>query len=404
MDRTRTGNQSLVKQINKSIVFKLIENKGPLSRAQISKDAGLNKATVSSLVAELIEESFIYEIGSGDSSGGRKPIMLRFNNEAGYAIGIDLGVNYILGVLTDLSGTVKEEKMIYIQEVSFEYVVEKVMLVVQALINLAPESTYGIVGIGIGVPGNVDKADKILFAPNLGWKQIDLKSVIENEFNIHTKIENEANAGSHGERLYGAGKGISNLVYVSIGIGIGTGIIIHDHLYTGVSGISGEMGHITINANGRKCPCGNQGCWELYASENALLMEAKSRDMLSEVDGEYLMHLFAEAEKGNLEILRLLDQLGENIGIGLVSIINTFNPEVVVIGNRIAQFEKWIEKPISKVVTDRLSSFHKENTNINFSNLGKYSCAIGAASFSILSFFSDKGMAVHIPRENETLL
>ncbi|MEW9677326.1 ROK family transcriptional regulator [Lentibacillus sp. L22] len=394
MNSLRTGNQNLVKQINKSIVFKCIENKGPVSRAQISKETGLNKATVSSMVTELINESFVYEIGSGQSSGGRKPVMLYFNNLAGYSIGIDLGVNYILGVLTDLRGTIIEETTISMNETAFEYVLENIIFVIEDLIDKAPNSTYGIVGIGVGVPGNVDKDDKILFAPNLHWKQVDLKLMIENRFRIPVTIENEANAGSHGERLYGAGKNISNLIYISIGIGIGTGIIIDNQLYTGASGISGEMGHVTIDANGRKCSCGNRGCWELYASESALLKEAKTENLLSKEDGSNLGYLIDEAQSGNPVVLRVLNQLGEYIGIGLTNIINTFNPEVVIIGNRMAQFEQWIANPIDNMLSERLSTFHKEGTEVRFSNLGKHSCAIGAASFSVSKFMDDKRVTV----------
>ncbi|ASN04284.1 ROK family transcriptional regulator [Virgibacillus necropolis] len=394
MQKLQTGDHNLVKQINKSIVFGLIESKGPMSRAQISKNTGLNKATVSTMVSELINDSFVYEIEAGQSSGGRKPVMLYFNNHTGYSIGIDLGVNYILGVLTDLSGNIIEETTRDLNGIEFDYVIENLISLVEALIEKAPQSTYGIIGIGVGVPGNVDKEDKILFAPNLKWKQVDLKQVIENKFNIPTKIENEANAGSHGERLYGAGKNISNIIYISIGIGIGTGIIINNDLYTGSSGISGEMGHFTIEANGRKCSCGNRGCWELYASESALLRAAEKHDLSKKEHKIDLDYLINEAQIGNTEVLQLLNTLGENIGIGLTNIVNTFNPEVVVIGNRIAQFETWIANPIDHVLEERLSTYHKDSTEIRFSKLGKRSCAIGASSFSISMFLSDKRVSV----------
>ncbi|MDR4887730.1 ROK family protein [Fredinandcohnia sp. QZ13] len=388
MERPLTGDQSLVKQINKSIVFTTIVGKGPISRAQISKNTGLNKATVSTMVAELIDEQMIYEIGSSQSSGGRKPVMLYFNSHAGYAVGVDLGVNYILGVLTDLSGNKMEEVHIPIEKREFNEVVESLKSVIQTLLIKAPESVYGVVGIGIGVPGIVDKEKKILFAPNLNWNNINLKEIIEKEYNIPTIIENEANSGAHGEQLYGAGKHISNLIYVSIGIGIGTGIIIDNKLYTGVSGISGEMGHITIEANGRKCSCGNRGCWELYASEQVILNDAKNsihENSVLDFNG-----LVNEAFKGNPLILQLLNTLGENIGIGLTNIINTFNPEVIIIGNRISQFKNWISNPIEHILSERLLPYHKDKTEIRFSELGKHSCALGAASFAISGFLAEK--------------
>jgi predicted NBD/HSP70 family sugar kinase len=387
MKTLQTGDQNLVKQINKSIVFTYIGNNGPVSRAQISKETGLNKATVSTMVSELINDSFVYEIGAGQSSGGRKPVLLYFNNLAGYSIGIDLGVNYLLAVLTDLSGNIIDEINRPLKETEFDYVMNEIFSIIEALIAKVPESPYGIVGIGIGVPGMIDKEENVLFAPNLKWDQVDMKQMIEKKFNIPTKIENEANAGCYGEQLYGAGKNIANLIYLSIGIGIGGGIIINNTLYTGSSGISGEMGHITIESNGKKCRCGNSGCWELYASESALLEESKAAGSF---DGELSIEtIINEARKGNRQVLHLLNNIGENIGIGLTNIINTFNPEMIIIGNRMAQLENWITNPINRMLSERLSTYHKNNTNIRFSSLGIYSSALGASSFSITKFLSE---------------
>ncbi|HLS07781.1 ROK family transcriptional regulator [Lentibacillus sp.] len=390
MQRIQTGDQNFVKKMNKSIVFNAIKNKGPMSRSQISKNTGLNKATVSTMASELIDESLVYEIESNQSSGGRKPVMLYFNNHAGYSIGIDLGVNYILGVLTDLNGTIMEEISRPLASTAFAEVKNTLIFIIQSLMTKAPDSPYGVIGIGIGAPGNVDLNEAILFAPNLKWKQVDLKTDIQNHFHIPVKVQNEANCGAYCEHLYGAGKSSSNLIYISIGIGIGAGIIIQNNLYTGTSGISGEMGHFTINANGRKCRCGNHGCWELYASEQALLNDAKKQKVLSKNDAINLEKLVTEAQTGNKEVLQILHTLGEYIGIGLTNVINTFNPEMVIIGNRIAQFSNWLENPINHVLQDRLSYYHKENTDIKFSVLGIYSSALGAASIAISNFLSDQ--------------
>lgn len=391
----QTGDQSLVKQINKSIVFHTIKNKGPISRAQISKETGLNKATVSTMVSELIQETFIQEIGAGQSSGGRKPVLLYFNQHAGYAIGIDLGVNYILGVLTDLSGNVIGEVTNKLKDRTIDYVTEKIFTVIESLIKQAPESPYGIVGIGIGVPGQVDKEQKVRLAPNLNWKNIDLKKIIEDRFSIPVSIENEANAGAHGEHLYGAGKNIANQIYISIGIGIGTGIIINNQLYKGTSGFSGEMGHFTIDANGKKCSCGNRGCWELYASESALLKAAMQQKIFSDEQATDLDTLLEDAKNGNPQVLQLLHTLGENIGVGIINIINTFNPEAIIIGNRITLFKNWIINPIERILDERLTNYHRGSTEIRFSYLGNLSTALGATSIAIENFLSETGLTTH---------
>src|SRR5699024_8298257 len=215
-------------------------------------------------------------IGIGHSNRGRKPVMLLLNKNAGFSIGIDLGVDYILGVLTDLDGNVIEEFNVEFTNKNPDYVISLIKSSIQQLILKAPESKYGIVGIGIGVPGVIDTDNKILLAPNLNWRDVDILKEIEKSFNLPVLVDNEANAGAYGEKKYGSGKNISNLIYISAGIGIGVGIILNNVLFKGKHGISGEVGHLSIHFNGKKCTCGNVGCWELYASENALLKQAKN--------------------------------------------------------------------------------------------------------------------------------
>ncbi len=199
----RTGNLQFVKQMNKSIVLDRIKELEPISRADIAQNTGLNKGTVSSLVSELLEESFVYESGPGESSGGRRPVLLHFNQKAGFAIGIDIGGNYLLGILSDLKGSIQEEKLIPFIDTDFESVSIALQSLIQDLIESAPQSPYGIIGIGIGVPGIVTNNRKVLFTPNLNWQTMDLKEVVEDWFHVPVIIENEANAGAYGEKQFG---------------------------------------------------------------------------------------------------------------------------------------------------------------------------------------------------------
>lgn len=389
MNGSLTGDSNLIKELNKSVVLNTIESQGPISRAQISKDTGLNKATVSTMVQFLLDESLVNEIGFGKSGGGRKPMMLYFNNKAGYSIGIDIGVNYILAILTDLNGNIIQEINEEIKNTKEDIVIQQIFNTIELLMKSLPRSPYGVIGIGIGIPAMVDKQDKILFAPNLDWKNVKLKEVIEEKFNIPTSIKNEANSGALGELNYGVGKNSNSIIYISVGIGIGAGIVVNKQLYTGANGISGELGHLTIDVNGKKCSCGNRGCWELYASEKALFNSLEHSDLSSNKTDVNIENIIAEAKNGNNEVLNSLNSIGEYLGIGIVNTINSFNPETVIIGNRFALFENWITNPINRVVQERLFSTHK-STEILFAKLGKYSIALGASSFMIKNFFLNK--------------
>ncbi|GGE49334.1 xylose repressor [Pullulanibacillus camelliae] len=388
----KTGDLNLVKKINKSIVLTTIQKHAPISRAEISEQTGLNKATVSSLVAELIKDHLIGETGPGKSKGGRRPVILYFNQNAGYAIGIDLGVNYILAVLTDLNGHVVIEKQIELTTSEEKDVIQLLEELIADLKAQTPDSPYGIIGIGIGVPGITDNTESILYAPHLSWQHIDLKTELENSFQIPVTVNNEANAGAHGEKLYGAGKDIANLIYVSAGIGIGTGIVINDELFKGAFGSSGEMGHMTIDANGKLCRCGNCGCWELYASEKALLEEAATLPSLQSKTDIHLEDLIQQANEGNHEVCELFYKIGEYLGIGMVNIANTFNPNAIILGNRLSMLKNWVGAAIEQELEQRLFPF--QNVTFKFSSLGVYSCALGSAAFAIDKFFAKNRVTV----------
>lgn len=377
-------NQQLVKVNNKQKILQAIQTHAPISRADIAQMLELTKGTVSSLVNELLEAKITYESGPGESSGGRRPVLLLFNEKAGYSIGIDLGVNYILGVLTDLNGEIIHEQKQTIHQTDYPYVLNKLRQTIQELIASAPDSPYGVVGIGIGVPGIVDNEGIILLAPNLGWKNIDLQQDLAQEFNLPITIENEANAGANGEKQFGAGQAFDHLIYISAGIGIGVGLILNGELYRGANGFSGEMGHMMIEKEGKVCRCGSKGCWELYASENALIQNAIR---IGEQEETTLEALIEKAETDEA-IRDLFHEIGAYLGIGITNISNTFNPEQIIIGNRLAIAKDLLQESITENIAVHTLKYNQANLKISFSELAFYSAALGASAYAIESFLN----------------
>ncbi|WP_420490027.1 ROK family protein [Neobacillus vireti] len=372
----------LVKKINQKLILKEIVANSPISRAKLSETTGLNKSTVSSQVNALIEKNLIFEIGQGQSSGGRKPVMLIFNKNAGYSIGIDIGVDYINSILTDLKGNIVLEDFQQLEGQTAGEMKDILFLKIKQFISQMPESPYGLVGIGLCVPGLVNSEQKVIFTPNLEWDySLDIKSLIEQEFKVPVFLENEANAGAYGEKEFGAAKNYDNLVFVSVHTGIGVGIIINNELYRGVRGFAGEMGHLTIDLNGLKCSCGNRGCWELYASEKALLKSlSKQQEKLSNQD------IIQLANDNNPEILMALQQFGFYLGIGLTSILNTFNPQAVIIRNNIVEALPMVLNSIKNSVSSRTYQQLENNYELLVSTLGKHAPALGANSIAIEHF------------------
>jgi glucokinase-like ROK family protein len=379
---TITWNQQVVKKNNKALVLQLIMEKEPISRADIAQVSGLNKATVSSLVNELLAEELIYESGPGESSGGRRPVILHFNKIAGYSIGIDIGVNYVFCILTDLKGTILIEKNRVVSKTPYAATMDIVKEMVQSLMDEMPSSKYGIVGIGVGVPGIVNKLGTVLLAPNLGWKNMNIKKELEDLFHVPVIIENEANAGAFAEQQFGTAQDFQNIIYISAGIGIGVGIILNKELYQGKNGFSGEMGHMIIEMNGKPCNCGSKGCWEAYASEQALLEKAGQHI-------ESLESLMELAETQNEQALNLFEEIGSYLGYGINNIINTFNPDQVIIGNRLALAREQIEDSIRTTIENHSLTYHQNEFQLDFSKLGKYSIALGVSAFVIESFIKE---------------
>ncbi|AEM77730.1 ROK family transcriptional regulator [Thermoanaerobacter wiegelii] len=398
-----TADQLLVKQINKSIVLNTIRKKGNISRAEIAGITGLNKSTVSFLVDELINEGFVREEGPGASKGGRKPIILSINNNAGCIIGIDLDVNYILIVLTDLMANVIWEKKVDVKiGESQQAIIERLIELIDEAILNAPNTIRGILGIGIGVPGIVDyKNGTVLMAPNLKWENVPLKEIIENKFKIKVHIDNEANVGAIGEKWFGAGVKYNNFVYVSAGIGIGTGIIINGELYRGTVGLAGEMGHMTINIHDHQCSCGNTGCWENYASEKALfdyihtqLIMGKSDNYINKDNFNTLnaLDIINYAQKGSEIAVEALKEIGRKLGVGIVNVINTFNPELVIIGNTLSLAGDLILDEVLKEVEKKCLVYRYYKVKIKTSKLQFHAGAIGAVSLVISELFAYPGL------------
>lgn len=384
-----TGDLQYIKKMNKSIVLDIIRQQQPISRAQISVKSGLNKTTVSSMVEELIAQHFVIESGQGASSGGRKPTMLSFNHIAAFAIGIDIQINEIQAVLTDLKGTVIKQQSCPVTTRHPETVAKKLIHIIEALQAAAPASPYGVIGAGIGIPGLIDVDQTVISAPNLGWHNLEWMKMLKPQVDLPLYLDNEANIGALGEKYFGVGKNTQNLVYLSVGTGIGAGIVMQGQLYAGISNFSGEVGHMTIDQQGPVCACGNIGCWETLASERALLAKAAKLPCFTNRNQHKVLDLgdiAAAAEQNDPSVLSLLAEVGVQLGIGLSSLVNILNPEMIIIGNRMAIVGKWLLPSMLDTMDSFTLSSHRQRAQLEFSQSPDHSTALGAAYMAIAGF------------------
>jgi glucokinase-like ROK family protein len=333
-------------------------------------------------------------------------MMLLFNHQAGFAIGVDLGVKYVSCLLTDLAGHIHYRERIRLNATAPDDVLDQISSLIHKVINEAPRSPYGIIGIGVGVPGIVDDLGTIISAPNLGWKNIPFRQSLEQQFTIPIVIDNEANVGAIGEKEFGIGRDVHHLIYISAGTGIGTGLVIHNKIFRGASGYSGELGHMTIQSDrGLLCSCGNRGCWEMYASENTLLHRAQtevkclSSQSSKVVDIDTLVELAAQ---GNQEVIHLFNDIGRYLGIGIANAINAFNPEMIVIGNRLRIAKAWLEPSLFDTVAHNVLNFHQDRARIEFAALQLDSVTMGAASMAISQFIASCKVSYTFSQSNRT--
>ncbi len=387
----RTGDHALVKQLNKSIVLNVLRSKSPVSRTDISKLTGLNKATVSVIMDELLAEDLVIELGHGPSTVGRRPVMCRFNPQAGMVIGLQIEVDSVSGVLTDLAGNIIREQVEVVDSLAdIDVAKQAIKNVVDPLLSHATGTRLGVLGIGVGVPGLVNYSTGVVRrAPNLHWNNVPLRSFLESEWPYSILVDNEANAGALGEKLFGIGRDYTDLVYISVGHGIGAGIVVNGELVRGVHGLAGEFGHMTIEVNGHKCSCDGRGCLEMYASEKAV----KETIRISTGEEWPTARVFEQLAKGNRVATEAVRLAGRFLGIGISNIANGLDTSLIVIGNRMANGGSVFLESVRESFYEYCFSHSLSKTNIELSQLGKSACALGAASLVVHEYFSIPKMA-----------
>ncbi|WP_259617525.1 ROK family transcriptional regulator [Paenibacillus doosanensis] len=374
---TMSGDSSLLKSINKSTLLGLVKLHAPISRAELAKRTKLTRATVSALVEELIAEHWIMETGIGASSGGRKPMMLEMNHEAGHIIGVDLRSTNMLFIVTDRGGRIVRKALYpYEQAADAERVLLQLIRLLKRERQALPASPLGLVGVGIGIHGFVEyPSSRILFVPQTGWKKLDWKEALEGELGLPVIIDNEANLAALGELEYGAAADCSDMLYLSVGAGIGAGLVLHGELFRGYNGYAGEVGHTTMELNGRPCSCGNLGCWEMYASEKAI-----AGALGLEYTPDFTAVLLKLLQAGEPEAIAAVGKAGLRLGVGIGNMMHTLNPQMIVIGNAMGQYAPWINESIHESLASRFSYISSFNVQVTYSRLGEDCCALGAVS------------------------
>lgn len=380
-----------VKYINKHAVLDLIRfTPGGISRVELAQRLTLTRAAVTPIVNDLIETGIINESESRSASNGRPPILLEINAARGNVAGLDMGATHLTILIANFAARALAEK-----EIPFDIADGPADCIRQADENLRSLlATLGLglpdlAAIGVGVPGPTVATAGMVLAPPImpGWDRFPIRDTLEKLWGCPVSLNNDAELGVLGEWAYGAGRGEQNLAYIKVGTGIGAGLFIDGQIYRGATGSAGEIGHMTIDENGPLCTCGNHGCLEAMAGGKAIAAKARQsiaqnrRTELADihpVESITAFEIAKAATRGDLVAQEILTEAGNQLGIAITSLVNLFNPNIVVVGGGVAQTGDLFLEPVRKVVLKRSLPAAAQAVRITTALLGKRSSCMGA--------------------------
>ncbi len=388
-----SGNARVVRNVNRSVILNIIRDMEPVSRVQIAKLTGLNKSTVSSIVAALVADELIYEEESRHGNVGRNPISLRLKLGKHFvgAVNID-SARTILGI-ADIDGSFRDTISIATKCDEPERFVANCVTELSRLSDRL--RVEHLEGIGVSVAGIVEPGSaKVTIAPNLGWEGFDIGKVLHERCGsdcvIH--VDNDSKASALAELWFGKhGRTYSNFVFLSIGRGIGAGIVVEGKLLTGHYHASGEFGHITLFDGGNLCSCGNRGCWEEYASDRATIARYANLKHLNEAASRQIsiQDVVDSALAGDEVSREVFAETGRFLGLGIANVIKAIDPEAIIIGGKITQVWHIIHQKMIEVVHQRTLFGKQKDVTIFPTSLPLRPELQGAAALVIKDLFSD---------------
>jgi len=386
MARINTLNQEQIKEINRVNIINILKSKGVTTKQEIAKILGLSIPTVTTNINGLMLDGLVSEAGVAKSTGGRKPVILKFEENARYAFGVDITPDRIRIILVNLNLKIVDEvEFEYKRVFSFSDVLEHVEKEIRSMLRKNKIVKKLVVGVGISLPGLVDEDRLILEnSPNIGVRDFDFSN-FEKKMGLKVSIENEANIAALAEATIGVGRKKSNMVYISITEGVGTGIIIDDHIYKSSHKKAGEFGHMRVSDEDTKCNCGRTGCWELFASKKALVKYYQEETGRNVHD---LKDIFLEAKNNDAKVIRAITRYTEALFIGIENIILGLNPEYVVIGGELGNYDDVLFDLMSGEQRLKSSYIEYEGTKVLFTSLGDKGALMGAALLPLEDIFN----------------
>ena len=387
-DRFLKGSAKLMQKMNTSLILQIIQERGPISRTELAKLTNLSHPAVSALLAPLLEDGIVKEVGTAASTGGRPPRLLQFNAKAGFLIGVDVGGTTMAGAVVDLAGNIlhRENRASAMGERSIAILIE----LIDSLIQLSDMPPAGLRGIGLGIPGVTDsKGQKVSHAPGVGWESLDIGKIITERFGAPFFADNDVNCFARGELWRGALRGVENGAAITIGTGIGVGLVLNGHVYQGSNNAAGEVGYWLLGALGPIEKSTGFGPLESIAAGPGIARQAiqeltgdpekgpKLRELVAgDLSRITAKEVFEAALLDDAYCQELVKQTTTYLGILVANLASLLDVERVVLGGGLSRAGNQLIVPIREIV-EKLSPYAPQ---IELSELQEDGAILGAVS------------------------
>lgn len=386
------GTPMHMKAINKKRVLQCIRQQAPISRAEISAKLHISKPTVSVLVDELIDDRWVYEQGIGESSsqGGRRPIQLYFNEKAAYIAGVDIGGTKVRIILSDLCGGIKAECSFPTADYLQSGLLERIAMEAELLMKRANIREEEVLGLGAGVPGITNTVNGVVVeAPSLNWRDYPFIAEAKKHFNYPIYVDNDVNAAALGEQWLGKAKEKQNVLFIAVGTGIGSGIIINNQLYRGSSSAAGEIGYMVTDKDRLKnnfrpvfhrygfleSVAGGKSIGDRFAAAVGEREDHPLRQKMREA-GLTAEDAFQAAQAGDSLAASVVEEAAEHLSYGIVNAASLLNPEIIILGGGVSKSADQVLPIIRRLVNQYLPT----PVDIHTSQLGENAGVLGAVS------------------------
>jgi glucokinase-like ROK family protein len=391
---TAKATHQKTKQHNRDLVLKTIFGNTSISRAEIARLTKLTRATVSDMVASLIEEGLVEEVGYGESIGGKAPILLSLVADSRYLIGLNLAQDKFIGSVVNLRGEIRKTVEFPVEHIDGE---QALHLVYQILDQLTQNDWNPLIGIGVGTPGLVNTQEGVVVnAVNLDWQDLPLALLLETRYSLPVTVLNDSQATAIGEFVYGANHpSESNMVVVTIRHGIGAGILINGRLFQGDGGGAGEIGHVVVQENGPLCRCGKYGCLETIASARAVVQRAISlapeynnSELAKNLRDISLAAICSAWQASDPLAQRVVSDAAHHLGKSIASLIGVLNIQKIILTGDMTCFgETWLQS-VREAMTQAALTRMAQDTQLETGALEFRACILGASAYMLLEDYS----------------